>query len=109
MEIIETIPIYKVPDWPVFVLLAGLAISVIGVMIAPSNGNGTVFTIIVCICLVTILFGLASFLIIGKSEFSHNEYIVRLSDMPAQEFIEHYEVTKTFEYSDVIQVREIEK
>lgn len=107
MEIIETIPIYKVPDWPVFVLLAGLAISVIGGMIAPSKG--TVFTIIICICLVTILFGLASFLIIGKSEFSHNEYIMRLSDMPAQEFIKRYEVTKTFEYSDVIQVREIEK
>lgn len=107
MEIIETIPIYKVPDWPAFVLLAGLVISVIGGMIA--SNREPVFTIIICICLVTILFGLASFLIIGKSEFSHNEYIMRLSDMPAQEFIERYEVTKTFEYSDVIQVREIEK
>lgn len=107
MEIIETIPIYKVPDWPVFVLLAGLVISIIVGITAPSRG--TVFTIIVCICLVTILVGLASFLIIGKSEFSHNEYIVRLSDISAQEFIERYEVTKTFEYSDVIQVREIEK
>lgn len=107
MEIIETIPIYKVPDWPAFVLLAGLVISIITGMIAPNKG--TAGTIMICICLVTILVGFTSFLIIGKSEFSHNEYIVRLSDISAQEFIKRYEVTKTFEYSDVIQVREIEK
>lgn len=107
MEIIETIPIYKVPDWPALVLLAGLIIGVIGWMI--SSNRETICTILLCTSLVTILVGFLSFLIIGKSEFSHNEYIVRLSDISAQEFIERYEVTKTFEYSDVIQVREIEK
>lgn len=53
--------------------------------------------------------GIITGIIYRDTVFSHNEYIVRISNIPINEFIDKYEITKRFEYSDVVQVKEIVK
>ena len=60
-----------------------------------------IFGISVVICLFCVLAGI--------NTPNHEEYIVRLTDISTTEFIENWEVTKEFEYSDVIQVKKKEK
>ena len=107
MEILETIPIYGPPDWPVITLFIGFGIAICCCIFLRDTDHAGL--IIAIIAIIVILVGGVSLAILRKSEFSHNEYIVRITDIPAQEFIEKYEVVKCFEYSDVIQVKEIEK
>lgn len=107
MEIIETVPIYTVPDWPMITFFIGLGIAIVCCIFLGDTEYAGV--IVGSIAAVIILVGIISSIILRKTEFSHNEYIVRLNDMPAQEFVEKYEVTKRFDYSDVIQIREIEE
>lgn len=106
MEIIETIPIYGPPAWPVILLFIGLGLAIFAA--AALHNTEYAGIIVAIIAAIVVVVGTISSIILHKSEFDHNEYIVRITDMPAQEFIEKYEVTKHFEYSDVIQVREIE-
>lgn len=107
MEIIETIPIYTAPNWPIIVFFIGLGIVIFCcIFLGDTEYAGVIVSFIACIVM---LVGIISFVILRKTEFSHNEYIVRITDMPAQEFVEKYEVVKRFDYSDVIQVREIEE
>lgn len=107
MEILETIPIYGPPDWPLITFFVGLGIAIIS--IAALHDTEYVGIIVAIIAVIAILTGIISLIILRESEFDHNEYVVRITDMPAQEFIEKYKVVKHFEYSDVIQVKEIEK
>ncbi len=107
MEILETIPIYGPPDWPLITFFIGLGIAIIS--IAVLRDTKYVGMIAAIIAVIAIFAGIISLIILHESEFDHNEYVVRITNMPAQEFIEKYEVTKHFEYSDVIQVKEIEK
>lgn len=107
MEIIETIPIYGPPTWSNTLIFIGLGIVIFA--IATLYNTEYVGPIAVIIALIIILVGIISGIILRESEFDHNEYIVRITDMPAQEFIEKYKVIKHFDYSDVIQVREIGK
>lgn len=107
MEILETIPIYGIPNWVGILFLVSLGLALIAIII--HEGAEYVGLIIACISLICILISGISAIINREAEFKRNEYIVRITDMPAQEFIEKYEVTKHFDYSDVIQVREIEK
>ena len=106
MEIIETIPIYGSPIWPVIILLIGLGIAIFS--IAALHDTEYVGPIASIIAVIIMLIGVISLFIVQKSEFDHNEYVVRITNMPVQEFIEKYEIVKHFEYSDVIQVKEIE-
>lgn len=107
MEILETIPIYTAPNWPIITFFIGLGIAIVcSIFLGDTEYVGVIVGFIAA---VVILVGIISSIILRKSEFSHNEYIVRITDMPAQEFVEKYEVVKRFDYSDVIQVREIEK
>ena len=107
MEIIETIPIYGPPIWPSITLFIGLGIAIISIMVLRDSEYVGIIGVIIAI--ITILTGTISLIILQESEFDHNEYVVRITNMPAQEFIEKYEVTKHFDYSDVIQIKEIEK
>jgi len=106
MEIIETIPIYGPPIWPIITLFIGLGIAIISILAL--RDTTYVGPIVAVIAIIIILTGLISLLIVPKSEFDHNEYVVRITNMPAQEFVEKYEIVKHFDYSDVIQVKEIE-
>ena len=107
MEILETIPIYGLPNWVGILFFASLALAIIAIIIGKDTEYAGI--IIACIAIIGVLLSGISAIVNREAEFKRNEYIVRLNDMPAQEFIEKYEVTKYFEYSDVIQVREIEK
>jgi len=107
MEIIKTIPIYGPPNWPIITFFIGIGIAICScIFLRDTEYAGPIIAIIACI---VILVGGISLLISSESEFYRNEYVVRITDMSAQEFIEKYEVTKRFDYSDVIQVKEIEK
>ncbi len=107
MEIIETIPIYGPPDWPLITFFIGLGIAIISIAVLRDTEYVGMIGAIVAV--IAILTGIISLFILQESEFDHNEYIVRITNMPAQEFVEKYEVIKHFDYSDVIQVKEIEK
>lgn len=107
MEILETIPIYGPPDWSLITFFIGLGIAIISITVLRDTEYAGMIGAIVAV--IAILTGIISLFILQESEFKRNEYIVRLNDMPVQEFIEKYEVIKRFDYSDVIQVREIEK
>lgn len=106
MEILKTIPIYGVPDWVGILFLSGVILGIIAVIIKDTEYVGPIMGLIAAISI--LLAGIGG-IILGKAEFKHNEYVVRITNMPAQEFIEKYEVVKHFDYSDVIQVKEIEK
>ena len=107
MEILETIPVYGPPDWPLITFFVGLGIAIIS--IAVLRDTKYVGMIAGIIAVIAIFAGIISLIILHESEFDHNEYVVRITNMPTQEFIEKYEVVKHFDYSDVIQVKEIEK
>ena len=107
MEIIETIPIYGPPTWPIITFFVGFGIAFVCAVFLNDTEYAGIITLIIAI--VVMFTGVISYTILRKSEFSHNEYIVRITDMPAQEFIKKYEVIKHFDYSDAIQVREIEE
>jgi len=107
MEILETIPIYGPPDWPLITFFIGIGIAIIS--IAVLRDTEYVGIIAAIIAVIAIFTGIISLIILHESEFDHNEYVVRITNMPAQEFVEKYKVVKHFEYSDVIQIKEIEK
>lgn len=106
MEILETIPIYTGPDWTVFLIVGGL---ILGVCAALLNETEWVGLVILILAIIITLTGIITAIIYRNTVFSHNEYIVRISNIPINEFIENYEITKRFEYSDVVQVKEIVK
>lgn len=107
MEIIETIPIYGIPGWVGILFASSFILGMLATIFAVNTKYiGVIMAIISVIGL--ILSGITA-IVFNKAEFKHNEYIVRITDMSAQEFIEKYEVVKHFDYSDVIQVKEIEK
>ena len=107
MEIIETIPIYNPPEWPKIVIVIGIISAIVTVIVL--RDTDIIGPIMSIFSIIAILGGLIVLGCLNKSEFKHNEYIVRITDISTQEFIENYEVTKRFDYSDVIQVKEIEK
>ena len=107
MEIIETIPIYGPPTWPIITFFVGFGIAFVCAVFLNDTEYAGIITLIIAI--IVMFTGVISYTILRKSVLYRNEYVVRITDMPTQEFIEKYEVTKRFEYSDVIQVREIEE
>ena len=106
MEILETIPIYGTPIWVTILIVCGFGALILSIGIAETKYACYVVLFIGALAVLT---GLVGLIVLGDTEFKRNEYIVRITDMSAQEFIEKYEVTKRFDYSDVIQVKEIEK
>ena len=107
MEILETIPIYGPPNWPAITLFIGLGLAIISIAVLRDTKYAGIIASIIAV--IAIFAGITSLIILHESEFDHNEYVVRITNMPAQEFVEKYKVVKHFEYSDVIQIKEIEK
>ena len=107
MEIIKTIPIYGPPNWTFILMGISVAIAVLSVVLF--HDTEYVGPIIASIAGLAFIIGAIAAVTLDNSEFKRNEYIVHMTDMPVQEFVEKYEVTKRFDYSDVIQVKEIEK
>lgn len=107
MKILETIPIYGIPNWVGILFIVSIVLALIAITIGKDTKYAGI--IIACISLIGILLSGISAIVNREAEFKRNEYVVRLNDMPAKEFVEKYEVTKRFDYSDVIQVREIEE
>ena len=107
MEILETIPVYTGPTWPFFLILGSIVLmAACALFLYETEWVGLVVLILAIIMAIA---GITTAVIYKNTIFSHNEYIVRISDMPINEFIEKYEITKRFEYSDVIQIKEIVK
>ena len=106
MEVIETIPIYGMPDWVGILLLSSVGLAILTIIFALNTKY--IGTIMALVSVIGLIVGFISAIILSKAEFQGNEYVVRITDMPAQEFIEKYEVVKHFDYSDVIQIKEIE-
>ena len=104
MEILETIPYYTTPEWPIILFIAAIGIIIIGCAIA--KDTELVGLIIAIIGAVALLTSVICINIYRNTEFSHNEYIVKITDVSAREFNEKYEITKYFDYSDAVQVKE---
>lgn len=107
MSILETIPIYETPTWPGILALIGLGLIVVGMTIIADTDYAGIVALVVG--LIIFLVGIGLLFILNNTEYSHDEYIVKIDSIPTKEFVEHYDVTKRFEYSDVVQVREITK
>ena len=107
MEILETIPIYGIPGWVGILFLSSIGLAILTIIFASKTEY--IGPIIALISVIGIILSIIGAITLNKAEFKHNEYVVRITNMPAQEFIEKYEVTKHFDYSDVIQIKEIEK
>lgn len=106
MEILETIPIYGIPTWVTILIVCSMGTCLLSLIFCETK---YACYIIFLIGMLGLLTGLVCTIVLHNAEFKRNEYIVRITDMPTQEFIENYEVVKRFDYSDVIQVKEIEK
>lgn len=107
MEILETIPIYGPPMWPIIVIMCGCGLVVLSITALHDTEYADV--IVALIGAATAIVAFVFLIILKDAEFKRNEYIVRITDITTQEFVEQYEVTKRFEYSDIIQIKEIEK
>lgn len=107
MEILETIPVYGTPIWVTILVICGFGALLLSIALA--DGTKYACYIVFFIGLLSVITGLVCLIKLHDTEFKRNEYIVRITDIPTQEFIENYEVVKRFEYSDVIRVKEIEK
>ena len=107
MEIIETIPIYGIPNWVGILFVSSFILALLASILAVKTKY--IYVIMTIIAIISLILSGVSAIVFSKAEFKHNEYVVRITDIPVQEFIEKYEVVKYFDYSDVIQIKEIEK
>lgn len=106
MEIIETVPVYGPPDWPLILIGVGVVLAIIAA--SWLSDTECVGLIVACLAILMCIIGIIAAIVLKNTEFRHDEYIVRITDISTQEFIEKYEVVKHFDYSDVVQVKEIE-
>ena len=107
MEIIETVPIYSLETWSWLIpLLLCLWFLIITISASEQNNKKAM------ICCLIITFILFAFILVNVGEnlitkYDHDEYIVKLTDISAKDFTSQYKVTKTFDYSDCIQVKKL--
>ena len=106
MRLIETIPIYNTADWVAITGTIFFIFTVIFAFVYTCTNKKSMFIIfIVSMIIVSIMLGLT--LTHAADTFNHEEYIVELTDVTAQDFFKEYEITKTFEYSNVVQIKAI--
>lgn len=103
MEIVDTITVMKVPIW-MYIVTMVTALVLIGCMISNSDSTATAFIGVISFILT---FAMIFIFLIGQAYTvpDHEEYVVRITDMPAVEFARDWEVTKEYKYTDVIQVK----
>ena len=105
MKILETIEVTTAPLWLFILFLIGGALLLMAFLVHESD-FAPIVAIVGLILLITSI-------ILGNNKvgyvYDHDEYIIELTDMTASEFNEKYEVVKTFDYSNAIQVKERKK
>lgn len=104
MEIVDTITIMTIPLWEIIVT-AVLFLVFVGCLVSDNDMSDIPAYIgIPCFILSVIMFFV---FIVGQAYTvpDHEEYVVRITDMPAVEFARDWEVTKEYKYTDVIQVK----
>jgi hypothetical protein len=105
MEILETIEVTVAPLWLFILFLIGGALLLVA-FLAHDADFAPIIAIVGLILLITSI-------ILGHNKvgyvYDHDEYIVELTDITASEFNEKYEVVKTFDYSNAVQVKERKK
>lgn len=102
MELLDTIPVYENPLW--IIILALVAISLFfGTLCSHSEEPSAIGVGVISF----IVFIVTAILIATRvfAYYDHDEYVVRLTDVSATEFLKDYEVVKTYEYSDVWRVK----
>lgn len=106
MEIIDTVMTGALPLWLPIIFGVSAAICLF-CLLADDDRIGFEIACFVGLAVAVV----SGFLIVfgAINTPNHEEYIVRLTDISTTEFIENWEVTKEFEYSDVIQVKKKEK
>lgn len=107
MEILETVPIYGPPIWPIILILCGFGLIILSITVLNDTKYAGIIAALIGVAIAVVSF--VFLIILRNAEFKRNEYIVRITNITTQEFVQQYDVTKRFEYSDIIQVKEIEK
>ena len=107
MEILETIPIYGPPMWPIILILCGLGLVILSITLLNDTEYAGIIVALIGTAIAVVAF--IFLIVLRNAEFKRNEYIVRITDITTQEFVQQYDVTRRFEYSDIIQIKEIEK
>lgn len=113
MEILETIPVYEHSEVCTIVGIILLTLSSLGLILSTIGYacdclSMKIYLLLAIVLGIVVMF---SFCLMKLDTgfcvtYSHDEYVVRLQDnYPANKFNEEYEITKKFEYSDVIQVK----
>ena len=104
MEVIKQIPVYETPLW--IPILGLVSFVVLLFAFAVLHDTEYVGGIIACIALIGILLSVIGAIFLDHSELKGYNYVVRITDMSANEFLEKYTVIKHYPYSDVFQVEE---
>lgn len=103
MEIIETIPIYTSPNWLMWAfIIAGILFAI---CLLSHNNDSTVIVIMGVVSAVILIASLVIAKVGWLDTYNHDEYIVKVNDISAIDFYKDYTLVKTFEYSDVWQVK----
>ena len=106
MEILETIEVMTPPAWLIILLIiSGITLLTV-IFFSHDFDFAPIVALVALIALITSV-------ILGHNKvgyvYDHDEYIIELTDMTASEFNEKYEVVKTFDYSNAVQVKERKK
>lgn len=101
MTLIDTIPIYSTPAWFTIIMILAGGILLFTLINCESDTAGRIAVICVFILAIGIILGIFDI----PKVYDHDEYVIELKDMSATEFFSQYEITKTFEYSTVWQVK----
>lgn len=106
MRLIETIPIHSTAIWVAIIGVIFFIFTIIFAFVYVwTNKKPILIIFIASMIIVSIMAGLT--LTHAADTFNHEEYIVELTDITARDFFKEYEITKTFEYSNVVQIKAI--
>lgn len=104
MEIVDTITVMTIPLWEIIV--TAVLFLVFLLCFVSDNGDDDVRAFVGTSCFILFIVTFFVFIVGGVYMVpDHEEYAVRITDMPANEFTRNWEVTKEYKYTDVIQVK----
>lgn len=104
MEIIETIPVYNNPTWLILICIVAGAVFLATLF---NDKFNTITGVIMLIAFVILITGIILALTHAFIKYDHDEYIVRITDMSAVDFVKEYKLVGTYDYSDVIRIKKI--
>ncbi len=105
MNILETIPMYKEPIWASLMVVFGFTVALFTYIIMLKEGGFSRLIFLVLVVL-PICIGIAGVIFCSECKIhTHDEYVVKLTDISVQEFAEEYTVVERYPYSDAIRVK----